>query len=221
VSTDRPAYTLFVRPEVTSVDQLRGKRIGVEGFGGATAMALTVALKHYGIDAMQDMVLLQIGGDQLQLESMRNGATDAAALLAPIALLARADGFTPLLKLADLAQMPQGGLSTTLTKLTQERDQARRVVRAHMQAQQWIVQNREATVQFLADLIQMDPADAEAAYDEAIPTYQGKGQVTRAGIESYLQVLRDNGRVRADARYEDVADNSLAEEIGRELGLIP
>ena len=112
-------------------------------------------------------------------------------------------------------------MSTTLTKLTQERDQAHRVIRAHMEAQQWIVQNRDAAVQFLVDLIQMPPHDAAAAYDEALPTYRGKGQVTRDGIDAYLQVLREASRIGPETRYEDVADNSLAEEIGREMGLIP
>jgi hypothetical protein len=59
------------------------------------------------------------------------------------------------------------------------------------------------------------------AYDELVPIYQGKGLVTREGIENILQAVRDAGRIGPQVRYEDVADGRLAEEVARELGLIP
>src|SRR5207253_10868337 len=51
ISASRPAYTVFARPEIRTLDELRGKRVGVPGFGGTAAVAMTQALKHHGIEA--------------------------------------------------------------------------------------------------------------------------------------------------------------------------
>ena len=220
-SQSSPAQILFARPEIQTVEQLRGKRVGVPGLGGTSATVTALALKHYGLESGRDLVVLAIGTDELLLESLRTGAIDLAPLPAPASLKARAEGFTPLVDVATLVQMPLGGLSITLAKLTDERDQARRVIRALTQAQEWILQNREEAVQMIVDTLSTDRATAEGTYDESVPTFQGKGLVNRQGIENLLQILRDDGRLGPEIRYEDVAYPQLAEEVARELGLIP
>src|SRR5579884_3697548 len=221
ISASSPAYTIFARPEIRTLEQLKGKRVGIPGFGGTSAVAMTLALRHYGIEASQDLVVLQIGTDELLLESLRSGAIDATPLSPPQSLRARQEGFTPLVDVAAVVQMPLGGLSVTLEKLQRERDQVRRVIRALTQAQQWILQNREEAVQMIMAGLNVDRPTAEGTYDETMPTYQSKGLVSREGIENIIQIVRDSGRVGPEVRFEDVADGQLAEEVARELGLIP
>jgi ABC-type nitrate/sulfonate/bicarbonate transport system substrate-binding protein len=220
-SASSPAYTIFARPDTKTLEQLKGGRIGIPGFGGTSAVAMSLALKHYGIDPAQEMTVLQIGTDELLLESLRNGAIDATPLSPPQSLTARRDGFTPLVDVASVVHMPLGGLSVSLDKLTGDTDQAYRVIRALTQAQQWVLQNREDAVQMVMETLKTDRETAEGTYDETMPTYQGKGLVEREGIENILQILRETGRVGSDVRYEDVADGRLAERVAREQGLIP
>src|SRR5579883_1674485 len=220
ISASSPAYTIYARPDIKTPDQLRGTRMGVQGLGGTTAVVTDLALKHYGIDATKDLILLQIPGDDLRLESLRSGAIDAAAFNPPQTLTARREGYTPLVDVAALVQMPLGGLSISLEKLNNDRDQARRVIRALDQAQQWFLQNRDEGVQMIMDALAVDRPTAEGTYDETVPTYQTKGLVGREGIDNILTAVREGGRVGPDVRFEDVADGSLAEEVARELGLI-
>src|SRR5207248_5888841 len=113
-----------------------------------------------------DLVVLQIGPDELLLESLRSSVIDSTSLNPPLSLTARREGFTPLVDVASLVQMPLGGLSVSLEKLRNDRDQARRVIRALTEAQQWILQNREETVQMIVETLQVDRATAEGTYDE-------------------------------------------------------
>jgi NitT/TauT family transport system substrate-binding protein len=219
-SASSPAYTLYARPEIRTVDQLRGKRVGVPGLGGTSAAVTWMALRHHGIDMRTEMVTLSIGNDELLLDAMRNGGLDVAPLTAPTSLAARREGFSPLLDVAALVQMPLGGLSITTEKLTNDRDEARRVVRALTQAKEWLLQNREEAVAMLMELRGTDRATAEGTYDELTPTFLGHGLVTREGIENVLEILRDAGRIGSEVRFEDVAHPQLAEEVARELGLI-
>jgi NitT/TauT family transport system substrate-binding protein len=221
IAATSPAYIVFGRPEIRTLDQLRGKRLGLSTVGGTATVAVMLALKRSGLDPNHDLIPLQIAGtDVLRLEALRAGAIDAAALAAPQSLTARREGFTSLLNVAGLVQMPVGGLSATVDKIQREPDQVRRMVRALAQAQQWIVDSREEAIQMIADVLQTDRANAEGTYDEAWPTFQGKGLVTREGIENILDALRAEGRIPDNVRYEDVADPRFAEEVARELGLI-
>jgi len=117
--------------------------------------------------------------------------------------------------------MPVGGLSVTLAKLQGEPEQVRRAVRALVETQQWFITSREEAIQMMMDVLQTDRATAEGTYEEALPTYQTKGLVSREGIDNILDALRAEGRIPPDVRYEDVADGRLAEAVARELGLLP
>ncbi|HEY7067631.1 MAG TPA: ABC transporter substrate-binding protein [Chloroflexota bacterium] len=220
-SASSPAYTIYGRPEIKTIEQVRGKRAGVPGFGGTSAMALTLALRHFGIDSARDLTVLQIGTDDLLIEALRGGSIDVTLFNAPQSLTARQEGFTPLADVAKLVQLPLGGLSISTDTLEHRRDEARRVVRALMQAQQWVIHNRDDAVAVIMQTFNVDRATAEGTYDETVPTFQGNGQVSREGIENLLQALREAGRFGNEVTYEDVADPQLAQEVGRELGLIP
>ena len=222
IASTSPAYIVFGRPEIRTVEQLRGKRLGLSTVGGTATVAVVLALKRAGLDPAHDLVPLQLAGtDTLRLEALRAGAIDATMLSAPHSLTARREGYTPLLDVATLVQMPVGGLSATVEKVQREPDQVRRMVRALTQAQQWLVESREEAIQMIVDVLQADRATAEGTYDEAWPTFQGKGLVSREGIDNILEALRAEERIPPGVRYEDVADGRFAEEVARELELIP
>jgi NitT/TauT family transport system substrate-binding protein len=220
ISSSNPAYTIFTQRDIRTPEQLRGKRMGVPALGGTSAVVSGLALKHYGLEIGRDVALLQLEGDRLILESLRSGVLDAAPLTAPQSLSARTDGFTPLVDVARLVQMPLGGLSATLDKINNEPAEVRRMVRALTEAQQWLLQNREEAIVMIQATLDSDRAIAEGTYEEVVPTMQGKGLVNREGIDNILQSVREGGRIGPEVRYEDVADGRFAEEVARELGLI-
>ena len=91
-------------------------------------------------------------------------------------------------------------------------------MRALIEAQHWITENRAEAVQAIVDILGTDRETAEATYDETVPTYRGYGLVTREGIENVLEILREAGRLGPEVRFEDVAYPQLAEELVHELG---
>lgn len=222
ISASTHSTLLFSRPEITAIEQLRDKRVAVAGLGNTGTLGFQVGLKRSGIDPEREVVLAQFTAEELRLEGLRNGAVDAS-LLSASALVAEAtrDGYRLLADVGNFVPMPIGGLTVSLDTLANQRDQARRVIRALDQAQQWILANREETILLIMDAWRTDRATAEATYEEAYPAYQGKGLVSREGIDNILQGLRDLGRIGPEVRYEDVADGQLAEEVARELGLLP
>src|SRR4051794_36127733 len=57
-------YEMFVRSEIKSPQELKGKKMGINRFG-ATAEAMSrIMLKNLGLDPHKDMSFIQVGGGQ-------------------------------------------------------------------------------------------------------------------------------------------------------------
>ena len=109
VLTDR----LVARPNIKSVEELRGKRIGIFRFGSASHLRVLNVLPRYGMTD-RDVTFLQIGDTPDRLIALFGGSIDATLASPPDHLEAVRAGMRVLLNLAELKIPYQGvGLVTT------------------------------------------------------------------------------------------------------------
>ena len=92
---------LMARPNIKSMEDLRGKRIGVFRFGAASHLRLIYILPRYGLSA-RDVTLLQVGDTPDRLVALSSGAVDATLISPPDHLEAQRLGMKVLLNLRDL-----------------------------------------------------------------------------------------------------------------------
>jgi NitT/TauT family transport system substrate-binding protein len=78
-----PPYKLVGAKGVKRIQDLKGKRIAVNRFGGAPDFLLKVVLSQNGLDAQKDVTILQMGDPSSRLISLFNGVIDATLLLVP------------------------------------------------------------------------------------------------------------------------------------------
>ena len=57
-----PAFYIVVQPEIKSIQDLRGKPVGVTRFGSSTDFTMRYILKKAGLEPDKDVPLLQMGG---------------------------------------------------------------------------------------------------------------------------------------------------------------
>ena len=74
------AFQLVTVKSITSANQLKGKRIGVNRFGAAPDVAARYALNHLKIDP-REVTILQLGEQSTRLEAMKAGQLDAARVI--------------------------------------------------------------------------------------------------------------------------------------------
>ena len=74
------AFQIVSVKTVTSYQQLKGKRLGVNRFGASPDVAARFALKHMGIDP-KDITILQLGEQSTRLTAMMAGQLEAAVFL--------------------------------------------------------------------------------------------------------------------------------------------
>jgi ABC-type nitrate/sulfonate/bicarbonate transport system substrate-binding protein len=120
VSSDRVSYSLVANPKFKTLQDLKGKKIGVTGSLGATNhVSLVIALEKLGMSP-KDFNILALPPTEM-VRSLESGFLDAVSLNPPTLFLALKKGFSNILDIGSLVEMPGGGL----TVLAKDKRQAR------------------------------------------------------------------------------------------------
>ena len=80
---DKPLYRLVVRPEVRTVGDLKGKRLGITRFGTVTDSMTRLLIGKLGLDPDKDVAYVQIGDVPVLLASLTTGRTIDGAIIQP------------------------------------------------------------------------------------------------------------------------------------------
>lgn len=218
-STERISYWIMAKPQYKTVESLKGKKVAVTGLGGTVHIALNMALEKVGANP-KDFVLVSIGGQQIQqLISLESGYVDAAVLSPPVTLGALKKGFSKVLDVGALVEMPGGGL-TTLAKTIQERPvDTKRVIRSLQMAKEEVRKSKPRSLDLIVKLLRMDREAASETYDEFIKTLSPTGVPSRAGMDILVKSVQSQGRhLDKKPAFTDIADDRLALEVAKEMG---
>jgi ABC-type nitrate/sulfonate/bicarbonate transport system substrate-binding protein len=219
-SSDRVSYWLQSAPQYKTVQELKGKKIAISGgVGGTNHVALSIALEKSGANP-KDFAMVGIPGQQLQvLYSMESGFVEAALLSPPHTFSAARKGFSKLLDVGAMVEMPGGGL-TTLIKTVQSRPaEVKRVIHALQVAKDEVRKSKPKTVELIIRILKMDKETASETYDAFQTTLNPTGIPNRTGIDNLVRSLQAQGRFTdRKVAFSDVADDRLATEVAKELG---
>jgi ABC-type nitrate/sulfonate/bicarbonate transport system substrate-binding protein len=97
-----PPYKLVGAKGIKRVQDLKGKKIAVNRFGGAPDFLLRYVLSKNGLDAQKDVTILQMGDPSSRLVSLSSGAIEATLLLVPEDKMAVEKGFPVIVDFATL-----------------------------------------------------------------------------------------------------------------------
>ena len=209
-------HVLSVRPEITDVSQLAGKRIGVESLGTLTAFESRKLIDHY---ALPDVAVVAVGGDLERIAAMETNAVDASTSAVPSNIVAEKRGFPTLLRIGAILEIPQAGFGGADSLLREQPDKVARALRAAARAIPLIQTQRDLVIQKIGEWMELSPDDAARAYELVADTYSPNGLPTDAQMAAYLDLMRATAVVSADAKPADVADFTIARRVAGELGL--
>src|SRR2546426_4602774 len=77
-NVNKMIFSLHTKPEVKSVEELRGKRIAVSRFGSSSDVSARYALRKFNIDPQKDVILMQLGSMSNMFGALRSGAIEAS-----------------------------------------------------------------------------------------------------------------------------------------------
>lgn len=207
---------LVARPAIKSVEDLRGKRIGIFRFGSASHLRLIYVLPRYGLSE-RDVTLLQIGDSPERLIALSGGSIDATLISPPDHLEALRAGMKILLKLRDLNVPYQGsGLVTTQRVLARKRDIARRFLKSYVEAIHLVKTNPDISKKAFAKYRQSkDEKRIEDAYLTLRDAVKAKPYPSIEGFRTIIKDASERIPAAKTANPKDFIDASLLEELDR------
>lgn len=207
---------LIVRPNIHSVEELKGKRIAVFRFGSASHLRLLNVLPRYGMSE-RDVAFLQVGDTPERLIALNSGSVDATLLSPPDHFQAVRLGMKILLNLRDLNVPYQGtGLVTTQRLLARNRDLARRFLKAFVEAIHAVHTDPTASKRAIAKYRQsQDEKPIEDAYQTLREIVKPKPYPSIDGFKTIIKDASDRIPAARTANPKDFVDASLLEELDR------
>jgi ABC-type nitrate/sulfonate/bicarbonate transport system substrate-binding protein len=209
-------HVLTVRPEITDISQMAGKRIGVESLGTLTAFESRKLIDHFGLP---DVAIVAVGGDLERIAAMESNAVDASTSAVPSNIVAEKRGFPTLLRIGAILEIPQAGFGGPETLLREQPDKVARSLRAAARALPLIQGQRDLVIQKIGEWMELSPADATRAYELVTDTYSPNGLPTDAQMAAYIDLMRATAGASADTKPADVADFTIARRVASELSL--
>src|SRR5258706_2117378 len=138
---------VFARPGGPArVEQLKGRRFGISGFGTATHNAAVILLKKFNLDPAKDVALVATGPAPDRLAAIETGKVDATFFNPSEAPLAAKAGLVEIIQMADLGVEVQGsGLATSRAFIKSRRDAVKAALKGYVEGIYFIFANKPAT----------------------------------------------------------------------------
>jgi NitT/TauT family transport system substrate-binding protein len=210
---------LIARSEFKSVQELKGKAIGLLSLGTALEAIARLIFKHFGIDPDREVKFLVTGTIEGRFASMKQGLTAATLGSPPIDFQGKKLGFVVLARAHELFSYPISGLVTSVKKITERPDEIKRVIKAGIKANRYISQHRDGTLEIMAEWLKINKEMAAATYDSLSKAFNDDGGLSEKGLRLVVEEAKRAGKVEREISLNEVADFSMLREAQRELGI--
>jgi ABC-type nitrate/sulfonate/bicarbonate transport system substrate-binding protein len=217
--TDKPSFDLIAAPSITSVQQLRGKKLGVTAFGAlAEILARQILLAH---KVPPDQVtFLPLGTSDVTYLALKAGTIDATMLQIPQTFLAQDEGYRKLASGADVYRAVQGGLTTTKAVASERRELVGKTIRVTQRALRLIRNDKKMALEFIRgpylDLGKERERFAERVYEAALQYYLESGMVDEKLQREMITVAAQRVKPAQQVPPERVFDFSFAQKLSPE-----
>lgn len=213
--TNVVAFYVMASPEIKTVNDLRGKVVGVTRFGASTDFGMRMLLTKYGLEPSKDVPMIQIGGMPELAAALSKKSVFAAPMSQPMVYLAQQAGMRMIANLAK-EEIPfmHIGLTTSKKWVREHRPEAKAFIRAYGRALYFMHTRKEETRKIFAKYTRInDPGMLDGSIQYGYDFMEKIPLVKAAAFQVTLdQIARSNPKAK-QARPEQFFDNSLVQEL--------
>ena len=206
------AFSLYARPEIKDVTDLRGKVLGVITKGASSDHAAIALLRQYKM-TQQDMKVLYFSRQEDALAALNQGIVQAAVHSAPTTLMARRLGFKEVVNIGALKlPYPFMGLAVRRSAIQQTPEIIRAFLRAFVTGLKVSIEQPDLSKRAIGKyLATKDQEIIDEAYRSFAPLFPRVPYVTDEAIRAALSVT-DHPKAAA-ANPKDFYDNRFLQEL--------
>jgi ABC-type nitrate/sulfonate/bicarbonate transport system substrate-binding protein len=183
VNTHRPLFWFLGGADVTSMADLRGRRLAVHAAHTAPGCFARIVLRKHSLDPDRDLecVVRPPGDYQMDLRHLRDGSIDAAYVGSTLSpeQVAEEEGFRVLAWVGDHFQIPTVGIAVDPAGVPLDSPALRALVRANQLALKTIAEQPGLAIDYIAAFLdRLTREEAQRHYERYIgPYFTPDGQV--------------------------------------------
>jgi NitT/TauT family transport system substrate-binding protein len=215
---NRPMFWLYSRSDIRSVENLKGKKVGVSSLGSGPDSLLREILKKHGLDGGRDVAIMPVGSGTARFFALQAGTVDAAMLSIPANLMAQDAGFRELVSFIDQEWIElQGTINVTDQLLAADPTLVEKFIRATLKGFIHFRDLRSQTIGILIRFLRVKEDAAAKIYELMRPSLTQDGMVSEEIQRKSLEHVIDRVGLKEPPRLDKIFDYSMAVKVRAEL----
>jgi ABC-type nitrate/sulfonate/bicarbonate transport system substrate-binding protein len=211
-------YQLIGGKSTRSLEDLRGKILGVTGAGAFSDFALRTFLRRQGIDPDKDVTLRAIGGSALRATALERNIVAGAPFTPEDTVRLMRIGFPMIANLSDTLNIPQSIVATRNDVLEKMPDTAKRFLKAFILGIQFARGNKaEAIKAGYEGGLQGEPDIISQAYQLYAPALTADLSLNVAGFQFMLDEDKRSGVIDGKFTLDKVINERILKIAQQEL----
>jgi NitT/TauT family transport system substrate-binding protein len=215
-SVNKMIFSIYARPEIKSIEQLKGKKIGISRYGSSTDISARYALRKHNIDPQKDVTILQMGAMSSIMGGLQNGAIDAGLVSPPTQFAVDKMGFREIISITDMdLAFPNPSLVAQGDIIRKKPDLINRFMRAYVRGIHRARIDKELTMKSVARYSKIeDPVILQKAYDLYVGKVLEKAPyINMVGMKNALDDLARTDPAAKAAKAEQFVDTRFIDNI--------
>jgi NitT/TauT family transport system substrate-binding protein len=215
IVNSKPQFDLVGQPGIKSVQQLKGKVVGISSRGGAVDLLTQLILTKHGLTPNKDVTSIVIGTPEELATALRTGLIAACLLSPPRQLILYREGFSKLAYSGDyLPGYPSGGVGATEDKIRNHPAEVLAFVRASLKGLQYYTQHRTESVEIISKYLGVkDLSLAGEVYDLHLSRLGGLSYLDDTWKRGAIEFTKKSLGVTKETPPSRVFDFSFVEKI--------
>jgi len=211
-------YILLGNKQTRTVEDLKGKPIGITGAGTYSEFAVKAFLKKNNINPDKDVVLRAIGGTVLRAAAIEKGLIAAAPFSTEDAVRLMKAGYAVISNMNESLGIPQNILVARNEMLEKYPETSKRMLKAYIQGIQLAKFNKKEALKAGYDAgLQGDPEIVSAAWDLYSPGLTADLSLATAGLQQMLDEDIRSGFVDKTFTLDRVINDRILKIAQQEL----
>src|SRR5262245_35528927 len=187
-TNDKVLSWILSKPELKSLNDLKGNRVGVSGVTSATTIMAKQVLAKHGLNVERDFAFINTGGTGNSIRALMAGAVDGIVASAGERYVGRP--FRELAFVGDEVKNSWGTMATTDQLIQEKPKLVAGIVKASLKALRFIHKEREATIAVAMKFAGLDKSLATQMYDELVGTFTQNGIVDEETQRNDIEIIR-------------------------------
>ncbi len=209
----KPPFYLIAERSILRVNDLAGKRIGVDRIGSLQHLVARLLLKSKGLEP-EKAIFTQTGSVSNTVTSLGQGAVAAAVLSGPHNVIMIQKSFRQIGAADELAMnFPTSGLVVNETKLKNDANRIKNVIRVMLEATAFCQKERAWVVKYIADKWKLEQRVAETVYDQWLSILATDGKIGIRDMQDYFDLAYAQKQIPTPIHVAAVTDYTLLDQV--------